>query len=399
MLFGNFSSNRSKNTVTNNAAEDRADFITALASFSLVHTELISFQAMLRVQEIHRRAAELTSTSEEMAAMTEDVSASVQQINASMQEIDGEAGEAMDKIRSLDEVGGKVKTVLESLMGNVAELSEQIKNIDAISQNVSDIADQTNLLALNAAIEAARAGEAGRGFNVVAEEVRKLAGQTKEAVSNVKQISEQMNIKSTTTNGDLVNVQSTFKQYLDNAETVRDFIKLNTEHIDECTQMVENITGAAEQQTAVSEKLSSVSQALTENCEFISGVLGNEADNLCKIVNPLMEISNSGSVVNILAARLMEHAGFLRKTMDEAGRGGEVVSYTQCAFAKWYQENKGKYGDIEAFVEIDEPHRRVHEAAERVSKKCSSESVKDLMNASADMLKGFIKLYQAFKTS
>ena len=78
-----------------------------------------------------------------------------------------------------------VETTVESSAAIVDKLGERSKEIGQIVESISAIADQTNLLALNAAIEAARAGEAGRGFSVVAEEVRKLAEQSGEAAQNI----------------------------------------------------------------------------------------------------------------------------------------------------------------------------------------------------------------------
>jgi len=375
---------------------DKTDFIAALADFSLVHTELISLQATLRVQEISQKASELTSTSQNMAAMTEEVSASVQQINAAIQQVTAGAQETVSKINKLAELGNETETMLKDMMNNVGELSAQVKHIDNISQNVSEIADQTNLLALNAAIEAARAGDAGRGFNVVAEEVRKLAGQTKEAVGNVKQISDQMSIKSSTTNSNILKVQDIFKQYLDNSNIVGDIIRDSTKQTEECAGMVENITSAMQEQTVIAEKLTNVSEEQTKTCEFIIGLLRNEADDLSKIVAPVLKISDNESIINVLAARLKDHANFLRKTMAEAGKGLKVLDYHECAFGKWYDANKSKYNHIEAFIEVDEPHRKVHEAGRMLSQELTSKNVENLMYASADILKAFIKLYDVF---
>lgn len=391
-LFFKKRTTKAQTNQVNGNPNDNADFITAIAAFSLTHTELISFHAMLKVKEIAQRSGELAATSQEMSAMTEEVSASVQQINTAMHQVAAGADENVSKINNLAQLSSQAEVVLKNMVDNANELSSQIASIDNISQNVSEIADQTNLLALNAAIEAARAGEAGRGFNVVAEEVRKLAGQTKDAVSNVKQISDQMNIKSSTTVSDVVNVKNAFEHFLDGFNSVGEITKESTSHIDECAKMVENITGATEQQTAMSENLSNLSDELTKTSDYISGLLRNEADNLCKIVNPCLKISSSESVISILAARLMEHGNFLKKTMAEAGRCLGVTSYRECAFGKWYESNRSKYNHIQAFVEIDEPHRRVHEAAEKLSKNCTSENVQELMNASADILKAFIKL-------
>lgn len=387
----------SKKQKANTVNDDKADFTMAVATFSLAHTELISYLAMLKVQEISRSASELNTIGQNMAAMTEEVSASVMTINTSIQQVTSGAQESVGKINKLTDLGYKTETLLKDMISNVDELGSQVKHIDDISQNVSDIADQTNLLALNAAIEAARAGEAGRGFNVVAEEVRKLAGQTKEAVGNVKQISDQMNIKSNATNGYILQVRDTFSQYLDNSNAVGETIRKSTEKIEECAGMIENITSAMQEQSATAEELSTTSEILTKNSEYIGQVLKVEANNLINAVAPNLKISGSDSVVNVLAARLTDHANFLKKTMAEAGQGMKVTAHHECAFGRWYNDNKSKYGSIQAFKDIDEPHRRVHEAGKRLSNYCTSENVEDLMKASTDILKSFIKLYDTLK--
>lgn len=159
----------------------------------------ISEQLAGTSEEISAEVHNSSSGIAEQRARTEEVATAMEQMNASILEVSRNSSDAASMARQTQDTAREGSGLVDNVIGVMDEVNNKAGNlkgemgtlethsngITSIMQVISDIADQTNLLALNAAIEAARAGEAGRGFSVVADEIRKLAEKTMLATKEV----------------------------------------------------------------------------------------------------------------------------------------------------------------------------------------------------------------------
>lgn len=153
-------------------------------------------KALTEIDTLQRRVSE---ASQALAATSEETAASAAQMHEATEQISGNASEAAQFSRQVDglaqEGAQKIQMIAESILrladmtsqmqGKMTELDQSSARIASITDVIKEIASQTNLLALNAAIEAARAGDSGRGFGVVAEEVKKLANHSEQSVKEI----------------------------------------------------------------------------------------------------------------------------------------------------------------------------------------------------------------------
>jgi hypothetical protein len=263
--------------------------------------------------------------------------------------------------------------------GAVAGLAEDGQKIGAITKTISDIAEQTNLLALNAAIEAARAGEQGRGFAVVADEVRSLANRTQEATRQIRSMIEHLQ-------GGIQSAASVMQAGAAQAETaVRhgdETARAFTDVQDAVLQIADmntQIATAAEEQAAVAEemnrnvvRISDLACQATSGAAVVSGSALNLAQSASKLQDQIKIFDLGGGAFDFGQARA---AHLSWKTRARAYLDGDTTAITQnqavshrhCMLGRWYYTTGlARYGHIPAMKAIEEPHAELHATVKEI---------------------------------
>jgi methyl-accepting chemotaxis protein len=245
---------------------ENANLLVNAANEIAASSEEMSRGANQQVDQIHQ----VSTAIEEMTATILETSRSagmVTQASRNAAETATTGGQTVaETIHGMQKIADVVREVSESI-GRLAGSADQIGEIIGV---IDDIADQTNLLALNAAIEAARAGEQGRGFAVVADEVRKLAERTGRATAEITQMIH--GIQSGTETA-VRSMESGIQQ----VESGRELADLAGNHLSEIVAMSEQVLDMIQQIATASEEQSSVAEQISKNVEHISSVTRESA--------------------------------------------------------------------------------------------------------------------------
>ncbi len=241
------------------AASDVESMSGEVAAGSLESAEQAREQEAQAAQ-VSAAVTEMSASIEEVAGQSTSVAESASDAGRNASEGERVVGETVSVIRGLAE---RIET-LGGVMNRLGDRSEQIGSIIGV---INDIADQTNLLALNAAIEAARAGEHGRGFAVVADEVRKLADRTTEATAQVTESIRSIQEDTRSAVGEMEESRSRIGEGVSAAERAGGSLGAITRSSGAVAGMVQSIAAATQQQATAAEEISRTLDAIRASNE------------------------------------------------------------------------------------------------------------------------------------
>lgn len=274
-------------------------------------------KAVVQVNEgtvkLSHSSQNLSSTMEQTSSgamrQQEDISSiadSVHSLTSSVEEVTNDINHAADEARVVDEnsisskdVVDHTKNAIQGLSSEINEASEVINQLDQLSEKIGavlrvigDIADQTNLLALNAAIEAARAGEQGRGFAVVADEVRSLAGRTQSSTKEIDEIIAELKTKVR----DAVDVMDKGKEQANSCVILAEEASTSIASISEAISSIRQLT----------EGIFQTSMGQSQMAESIQGNIKNISQVASQTSGDAQEMYEGSVELNSLASGLEE---------------------------------------------------------------------------------------------
>lgn len=262
---------------------------------------------------VQTQAEETEKSNERMLIFSENISVAAEQTDQMGKTADraiDAVSEGKDIVQKLNEKSDSTVDLTRILVENIDEVEKRSEEIKGFVEEINSIAEQTNLLSLNASIEAARAGEAGRGFSVVAEEIRKLADQSKESGNRIRDIVS--NIGSTTQKT-TDSAKKAEEMVLGQAKALQQTVEVFG-RIQECvSELVEGIRTTLERLGQITEEkvqvqdsiqnISAVSEQVAASTHEVTATLGEQTDVIGQLAVKAEELSKEAEELEKSIAR------------------------------------------------------------------------------------------------
>lgn len=271
-------------------------------------------QASESMETIKNAAGELAATATQTAGDVENIASDMNRLDAIMGDsvdstkalaeasdlIRRASAEGMKIVENLTSVNNDCVAAFDSIFEGIASVEGSANRISDASELISSIAGQTNLLSLNASIEAARAGDAGRGFSVVAEEIRKLSDESEQNVSTINSLLDELQVNT--------------RSAIDKSEMVKGFVEAQNESVAKTRESFEGIVAAIDDVNRAVSLLSEVNSRLSQGFEGI----GNLVSNLSAASEENAATAEELSATSDMVARNVEALGSTEAQIDRA---------------------------------------------------------------------------------
>ena len=406
------------------------DSVMQMSSFDLLLTDKVN-----EIENVSNSIDDLTGKLSEASRVvidsSEEVSASHASMTNSINKMSVNSDKLLEDINKSDnelcEIQDSSKRAMESSVNmkeDMKKLMDVLSNIKNVITSIYDISEQTNLLALNASIEAARAGEGGRGFSVVAEEIRKLADETKLLTSNMGGFVKAIGDASTKSDKSIDNTVEELKKINDSIDNMVNSGKRNRKTIHSMSEEISVIAANSEEISSAFEEVNETIRLCGNHVEKIKGsseVLTTSRSDLRNIINPLSNMEEKlhnaatliGKVVqdpyyrvnNTLFIETVENAIVAHKswllTLKSIIDNKKVVPLQvndhKCAFGHFYYSISPINKEVlNIWDGVEDKHKKFHSCGKSVIKAINDDDFKlansiysDAQKLSLELIKGF----------
>ena len=356
--------------------------------------QVVTTSGMLKenANDMTAGARKQASQANQIAAAAEEMSQTINDIAKNASSASEISANAMDMANTGKEIAQGAVATVNSVHISTVGLAEMIDKLNTKSADIGnivtvikEIADQTNLLALNAAIEAARAGEQGRGFAVVADEVRKLAEKTIKAtnqitseIRSVQDESAQTTKRMSETAEEVIKADESIKEVMSALEGM-------TEAVSSANDKITQIAAAVVQQSSAAEEVArniEVTSSIAKGTENMSADVLKGTERIVKVVEELTKSFSGFKTVGSAAAMLEIAKGDIRSFMYKVGdavNGRRTINEAEldqhaCKFGKWYgNEGRMMLGHLASFGKLSAVHEKIHALAKEAVRSAKAE--------------------------